>query len=53
MGCHALSPGDLPDPGIEPASCISPALSGRFFMTSITWNDLSDSEPVFYLVTSA
>ena len=28
------SPGDLPDPGIEPGS---PALAGRFFSTSATW----------------
>ena len=26
-------PGDLPDPGIEPASLASPALEGRFFTT--------------------
>ena len=25
------SPGDLPDPGIEPVSLMSPALAGRFF----------------------
>ena len=25
------SPGDLPDPGIEPESLVSPALAGRFF----------------------
>ena len=25
------SPGDLPDPGIEPASLVSPALAGGFF----------------------
>ena len=25
------SPGDLPDPGIEPASLVSPALVGGFF----------------------
>ena len=31
------SPGDLPDPGIEPVSFISPALAGRFFITSTTW----------------
>ena len=31
------SPGDLPDPGIEPASLMSPALTGRFFPTSTTW----------------
>ena len=25
-------PGDLPDPGMEPASLVSPALAGRFFI---------------------
>ena len=30
------SPEDLPDPGIEPMSLTSPALTGRFF-TSATW----------------
>ena len=29
--------GDLPDPEIEPASLVSPALAGRFFTTSTTW----------------
>ena len=29
-GYHLPSPGDLPDPGIEP---MSPALAGRFFTT--------------------
>ena len=28
------SPGDLPNQGIEPASLTSPALAGRFFITS-------------------
>ena len=27
------TPGDLPDPGIKPASSVSPALAGRFFTT--------------------
>ena len=27
-------PGELPNPGIEPASLMSPALSGQFFTTS-------------------
>ena len=27
------SPGDLPDPGIEPTSSESPALAGEFFTT--------------------
>ena len=31
------SPGDLPDPGIKPASLTSPALAGRFFITEATW----------------
>ena len=30
------SPGDLPDPGTEPASLMSPALAGGFFTTSAT-----------------
>ena len=29
-------PGDLPDPGIKPASFVSPALAGRFFTASAT-----------------
>ena len=28
------TPVDLPDPGIEPASPVSPALAGRFFTTA-------------------
>ena len=31
------SPGDLPDPGIEPMSLMSSALAGGFFTTSATW----------------
>ena len=31
------SPGDLPDPGIEPASLMSHALAEGFFTTSATW----------------
>ena len=30
-------PGDLPNPGIEPASLKSLALAGRFFTISATW----------------
>jgi len=30
-------PEDLPDPGIDPRSLESPALAGRFFTTSATW----------------
>ena len=32
------SPGALPDPRIEPVTLESPALAGRFFITSATWN---------------
>ena len=28
---------DFPNPGIEPASLLSPPFSGRFFTTSATW----------------
>jgi len=41
--CSGLScppPGDLSDPGIESMSLKSPALAGRFFTTSTTWEAL-------------
>ena len=31
------SPGDLPNPGNQPMSLMSPALAGGFFTTSTTW----------------
>ena len=31
VGCHFLLQGDLPNPGIKPASLVSPALAGGFF----------------------
>ena len=31
------SSGDIPDPGIEPVSFMSPALVGRFFTTGATF----------------
>ena len=34
------TPGDLPDPGIEPISLASPALVVGLFTTSITWEAL-------------
>ena len=33
------SPGDLLNPGTEPVSLTSPALAGRFFTTSTTWEN--------------
>ena len=35
LPCPSL--GDLPDPGIELTSLMSPALAGRFFTTSAAW----------------
>ena len=35
-------PGDLPDPGIEPESPVSPAWAGRFFTAGpLGWGDTS------------
>jgi len=40
-GLPCPPPGDLPDPGMEPTSLISPTLEGRFFTTSATWEALN------------
>ena len=36
VGCHALPPGDLPNPGTELMYLRSPALTGGFFTTNAT-----------------
>ena len=36
-GLSCPPPGDIPNPGIEPMSLMSPALEGRFFATSTNW----------------
>ena len=36
-GLSCPPPGNLTEVGIEPASPTSPALAGRFFTTSFTW----------------
>ena len=36
IGMSFLPPGDLPNPGIEPASLSSPALAGEFFTIYIS-----------------
>ena len=36
-GLPCPPPGDLPHPGIKPVFLISPALAGKFFTTSPTW----------------
>ena len=37
------SPGNLPNPGIEPASLAFPALAGRFFTIRVNLEDITDS----------
>ena len=37
MGCRSLLQGNLPNPGTEPASLMSPALTGGFLTTRATW----------------
>ena len=39
-GLPCPSPRDLPNPGIEPTSIMSPAVAGGFFTISITWEDV-------------
>ena len=34
VGCHSLLQGNLPNPGIEPTSLLSPALARGFFTTA-------------------
>ena len=36
-GLPCPPPGDLPHQGIQPVSLMSPALAGRFFITSTIW----------------
>ena len=40
-GFPCLPSGHLPNPGIEPASLMSPTLAGRFFTTSASWEAVS------------
>ena len=42
IGFPCLPPGDLPDPGIEPMTLMSPALAGGFLTTSATWEALGE-----------
>ena len=42
LPCHP--PGDLPDPGMEPMSFMSPALAGKFFTTRGNWESQQQLE---------
>ena len=44
-GLPCPPPADLPDPGIEPVSLMSPALAGGFFTTSTTWEAKKQISP--------
>ena len=46
-GLPCPPPRDLPDPGIKPASLMSPAMAGGFFTTSFTWG--ASYVPLIYL----
>ena len=45
-GLPCASPRDLPDPGIERASLMSPAVAGGFFTTSASWEALINCTPI-------
>ena len=49
-GLPCPPPGNLPDRGIEPASLMSPALTGGFFTTSTTWKALGHT---LYLINNS
>ena len=46
-GFPFLSPRNLPDPGIEPTSRLSPALAGGFLATAATWEACYESSRHF------
>ena len=46
-GLPCPPPGDLPHPGIKSASLESPALAGRFFTSSTTWEALRKPVSLF------
>ena len=48
-GLPCPPPGDLPDPGIEPTSLMSPSLADGFFTASTTWETLR-AIPKLFLV---
>ena len=50
-GLSFPSPVDLPNPGIEPTSLMFPALAGRFFTTSATWEaQIMDNLVYYYII---
>ena len=46
-GLPLPTPGDLPNPGIEPKSPMSTPLAGRFFTTNTIWEGSLNSQQLF------
>ena len=46
-GWPCSPPEDLTNPGSEPVSLMSPALAGRFFTTTTTWEALEVTKSCF------
>ena len=53
MGCHFLLQGNLPDPGIKPASLVSPTLQADSLLLSHQGRSASDKCAVLCLVTQS
>ena len=49
-GLPCSPPRDLPGPGVKPMSLRSPALAGRFFTTSATWEALYPHTYLLYIL---
>jgi len=45
------TPGDLPDPGVETASLVSPVLAGGFSTTSATWEAICVCGYIYIVVS--
>jgi len=48
VGCSFLLQGNLPHPGVEPESFMSPALASGFFTTSATLRLVGDQLTLWY-----
>ena len=46
------TPGDLPDPGMEPVSFMSPILSDGFFTSSTTWEAHLESASQMFILAN-
>ena len=51
-GLPCFPPGDLPNPGIQPMSLMSPALAGGFFTTRAAWEAHTLSSTRYHPVLS-